>query len=171
MSLVGDFRTDRERPERARYWFGLGHELVVPPRCNANRQARAVAFGETEFAPWVEGSLKAPPNGGWPWSRLRAPGYPTNDLPGIPARRRTTPVTAAEAMRGHPGEKEALRCSDHELIHAPSERFGASRRRDQCIAEPAPKTMIGLARHEGMRALGHRIESLMPSRTKAGGDR
>ena len=54
-------------------------------------------------------------------------------------------------MRGYPGEQEARRCSDHELIYEPSAWFGASRRRDRCITAPAPETMIGLARHEGPR--------------------
>jgi hypothetical protein len=81
----------------------LATSFVVPPRGNANRQARAVAFGKTERAPWVEGSRKAPERG-WPGSRLRAPGYPTNTLPGISIRRRATPAAAAEAMRGYPGE-------------------------------------------------------------------
>jgi len=85
MSLVGsDFYTDRERPERARSWFGLSHELVVPPRGNANRQARAVAFGKMGFAPWVEGSLKAPPELGWPGLVFEPPATQRMPSPAFP---------------------------------------------------------------------------------------
>ena len=151
MSLVGNFRTDRERRERARNWFGFGHELRRAPARQRESPGEGGRLRQDGMRPVGRGITESPPNGGWPGSRLRAPGNPTYALPGISIRRRPTPAMAAEAMRGCPGEKEARWCSDHELIHEPSERFGASRRHDQCIAGPAPKTMIGRVRHEGIR--------------------